>query len=101
MPRPRGRPRRENPITETLRWEARAKDRFLRAAAALTEPATEEHIAFALEEAAIGLHYLAKADHDERGLRRLEARIAAITARHAEEAEKAMTPAESAEQEVP
>jgi hypothetical protein len=39
-----------------------ARDLFLRAAAALTEFRTEETIAFALLEGAIGLVQLAKAD---------------------------------------
>lgn len=79
--RPVGRPRSANPVLRKVDWQARAKDKFLRAAAALTEPCTAEHLAFALEEGALGLHYLAKADENQRGLARLEARIEVLLKR--------------------
>lgn len=41
---------------------ARARDAFLRAAAALTEPLTDQTLAFALLEGAIGLAACAEAD---------------------------------------
>lgn len=53
----------------------RARQALLRAAAALTEPATHQVLAFALVEAATGLLCIARADVDEAGRALAEARL--------------------------
>lgn len=47
----------------------KARDAFIRAAAALTEYPTTEAITFALLEGGLGLVYLAQLDVDEKGRR--------------------------------
>jgi hypothetical protein len=50
----------------------RARDHFMRAAAALTETPDANTIAFALLESGLGMLSLAKADREERGLNEAE-----------------------------
>jgi len=54
---------------DELRWHrGRARDAFVRAAAALTEIPTTENLAFAAMEACLGLISIANADEDNRAL---------------------------------
>lgn len=65
-----------NPIQQRRRAANLARNAFLRAAAALTEPLTTGVVAFALLEASIGMLSLAKADDDEQSARaRVEERV--------------------------
>lgn len=63
-------------FTRRRRAAELARDAFLRAAAALTEPVTAGVVAFALLEASVGLLRLAECDDEEQsGRARVEQRI--------------------------
>lgn len=91
---PTRKPSRPNPHTQRRRAADLARDAFLRAAAALTEPVSAGVVAFALLEASIGLLRLAECDDDEQsGRARVENRLRAELQRKAHNA-----PAASAHQ---
>lgn len=84
-------PSRPNPHTQRRRAGDLARDAFLRAAAALTEPITAGVVAFALLEASIGLLRLAECDDDEQsGRARVEDRLRAELQRKAQTVPAAM-----------
>lgn len=60
-----------NPLDKRMRAAKRAKDCLLRAAAALTNPLSNEVLAFALLEASVGFARLAEADDESQGGRAL------------------------------
>jgi hypothetical protein len=68
--------KRPNRMEERRQHTLNAQRAFLRAAAALTEPLGES-LAFALLEASVGLLELAKADDDERALKRVTEQLRA------------------------
>lgn len=71
-----GRVNRVNPFAQRRRAADLARDAFLRAAAALTEPVSAGVVAFALLEASVGLLRLAECDDDQQsGRARVERRI--------------------------
>lgn len=70
--------KRVNKFAQRRRAADLARDAFLRASAALTEPVTAGVVAFALLEASIGLLRLAECDDEEQsGRARVENRIRA------------------------
>lgn len=70
----------ENPHVERREQIGRARDAFLKAAAALVDPTNlDEALAFALVEGATGLVSVAKADPHNRALRLVQNQLRQIS----------------------